>query len=92
MEYMALKDIRSGDFRLQPRMLNPTHQGAALGRADLSAGLLEALPCWAEDFLCLISNLDLNTVPCKMLRAPCLPCCLLGLQTETLGLGFVIPH
>ena len=71
VEYMAFKDTRSGGFRLQPRTLSSTQQGAASGQADLlSARLPEALPCWTEDFVCLIADLALEILPCKMLRAP----------------------
>ena len=87
VEYATLKGV-SGDFRPLLRQLSSTHQDVAPRLTDLPMTMEpEALPCWTEDGVCPAAHLAPKILLCKTLMAPLFP----DLQTETLGLGFVIP-
>ena len=85
--------ITEADSRPLLRQPSSTHQSAALCHADLPWHQWpEALPCWTEDFACPAVRLAPEILPCKMLTTPVPTVCHPDLQTESLGLGFVIPH
>ena len=57
------------------RQPSSTHQSAAPWHADLPwHQLMEAPPCWTEDFAYPSAHLAPETLPCKILRTPL--CCL----------------
>ena len=91
VEYSTFQGITEAGSR--PLLIQPSsiHQSAASCHADLpSHRPLEALPSWTKDRDCPAAHLALDILPGETLKLPCSPGCLLDLQTETLGLGFIM--